>query len=205
MATQAEEVAAAALVGGAQTALHSHAGGGGDYSFLRYRLAGRYHSAFPDSNTTLALTTYRIYAIPFIVVDAKTITRIAIHVTTAGTASTARLGIYADTGAIYPGARVADCGAVSTATTGIKEITGLNIALSANTLYWLALVCSDTATVAAFAVAYFNALLGYPTTALNTMGGASYYVAYGTASFPDPYPASATLSGAISPKIAVYW
>jgi hypothetical protein len=74
MATQSEVVAHAQLVGGSSTTMHSHAGGG-DNSFLRYRLAGRYHSCFPDSNGTLALTINRLYAVPFITVDAKTITR----------------------------------------------------------------------------------------------------------------------------------
>jgi hypothetical protein len=91
------------------------------------------------------------------------------------------------------------------ATTGMKEITGLNISLSANTLYWLVLVCNVAATVAAFAVVYLNALLGYPTTALNTVGFASYYVAFTYAALPTPYPGSATLNNAAFPKIAVYF
>jgi hypothetical protein len=207
MATQAEAVAHSQLVGGTATTLHSHAGGSGDYSPLRYRLAGRYHSCFPDSNGTLALTINRLYAVPFIIIDAKTITRIAIHVTTLGASANCRLGIYQDNGSVSPasGTRISDCGVVSMATTGIKEITGLNIALSANTLYWLVCVCDVAATIAAFAIVYLNAILGYPTTALNTVGFSSYYVAFTYAVLPSTYPVSPTLNNAAFPKIAVYW
>jgi hypothetical protein len=170
-----------------------------------YRLAGRYHSTFPDSNTTLALTINRLYAIPFMVSETKTISRIAIHVTTLGASASARLGIYQDNGSIYPGSLVSDCGTVSMTSTGLKEITGLNISLTANTLYWLALVCNVAATVTACAVVYLNALLGYPTTSLNTVGFASYYVAFTYATLPTPYPSSATLSNTAFPKIAVYF
>src|SRR4030042_3995238 len=184
---------------------HTHSGGGGDYSPLRYRLAGRYHSAFPDSNSTLVLTINRLYAIPFMVVDAKTITRIAIHVTSIGSAASARLGIYQDNGSIYPGTLVSDCGIVSMAATGIKEITGLNISLTANTLYWLVLVCNVAATVSALAVVYLNSLLGYPTTALNTVGSSNSYVAFTYGALPASYPGSAIMSLTVFPKIAVYW
>jgi hypothetical protein len=91
---------------------------------MRYRLGSRYHTSFFDSNGTLALTINRLYAVPFMTADAKTITRIAIHVTTLGTAAHARLGIYQDNGSIYPGSRVSDCGVVDCSTTGMKEITG---------------------------------------------------------------------------------
>jgi hypothetical protein len=168
-------------------------------------LAGRYHSCFPDSTSTLALTINRLYAVPFIVVDAKTITRIAIHVTTLGASSSCRLGIYQDNGSLYPGNLVSDCGIVSMTSTGIKEITGLNIALSANTLYWLTCVCNVAATIASFAVVYVNALLGYPTTALNTVGFSSYYVAFTYGVLPATYPVSATLNNATFPKIGVYF
>jgi hypothetical protein len=179
--------------------------GVGDFALLRYRKAGRYHSCFPDSNGTLALTINRLYAVPFMVVDAKTITRIAIHVTTLGASASARLGIYQDNGALYPGNLVSDCGVVSMTATGMKEITGLNIALSANTLYWLVLVCNVVATVAAFAIVYLNALLGYPTTALNTVGFSSYYVAFTYGTLLATYPVSATLNNAAFPKIALFW
>lgn len=171
-----------------------------------YRLASRYHTSFPDSNGTLALTTGRLYAIPFMVADTKTITRIAIHVTTLGSSASARLGIYQDNGSIYPGNLVSDCGVVAMTATGMKEITGLSIALTANTLYWLVLVCNVAATVAAFAVVYLNALLGYPTTALNTVGFSSYYVAQAYGALPTPsYPGSATPNNAAAPKVAVYF
>ena len=205
MTKQGELFAHAELVGGAATTLHSHAGGAGDYAPLRYRLAGRYHSCFPDSNGTLALTINRLYAVPFYVVQALITTRIAIHVTTLGSSANCRLGIYQDNGSIYPGTRISDCGTVAMTSTGIKEITGLNISFAANTLYWLSCVCNVAATISAFTVVYVNALLGFPTTALNTVGFSSYYVAFTYAALPTPYPVSATLNNAAFPKIALYF
>jgi hypothetical protein len=205
MTVEKKQIAHPDLVGGVQTTLHSHAGGSGDYALLGYRRAGRYHSCFPDSNGTLALTINRLYAVPFFAVKSLNISRIAIHVTTLGSSSSARLGIYQDNGSIYPNNLISDCGVVSMTSTGIKEITGLNIAFSANTLYWLVLVCNVAATISALAIVYLNALLGYPTTALNTVGFSSYYVAFTYAALPATYPGSATLNNAAFPKIAVYF
>ena len=61
---------------------------------------------------------------------------------------TIRLGVYADTGSeTQPGDLVADAGTVETASgqnNTFRNLTGLSIAVTANTWYWLAFVQSGT-------------------------------------------------------------
>jgi len=203
------DVDALIAVHAALTATHGVAGAIADTAYppslLRYRLSGQYHSAFTAYHTTITLTTNRLYAIPFITANAKTITRIALGVFGFGSGASARLGIYADNGSIYPGSLVSDCGTVSMTSTGIKVLTGLNIALSANSLYWLVLVCNVAADIDACHANSQQPLLGYPTTDLELTGYGSYYVAFTYAALPSTYPESATPSNAAFPKIAVYF
>lgn len=203
MAKVVEQVAHPDLVGSGQTALHSHAGGGGDYFALtRYLRASRYH-VFPlGTYAAFAITANRLYAMPFPNPAARTITRMAVQVTT-NAAGTAHLGIYADDGTIYPGALVADAGEISLATVGLKEITGLNIALSANMLYWLVLVNSAGTTIAGVTAGTGWHLLGNALTALNVVADDYWYVAFTYAALPGTFPGGGTSVTAIIPKIAV--
>ena len=80
------------------------AGAGGDhYALTRYLLSGRYHtSAFLGESSTQNSDADTLYALPFITPINRTVTRMAVHVTT-GTAGNTMLGIYEDNGSIYPG------------------------------------------------------------------------------------------------------
>ena len=181
------------------------AGGSGDfYGFTRFLRAGRYHIFPAGTNTTRALTANQLYATPFFTPVARTVTKIAIHVTTLGSGANARLGIYADDGTVYPGSLVADCGVVSMASTGLKEITGLNITLNANTLYWLCLVPSVAATISAVTAGAHWSLLGYGT-ALNVVGAAYWRVAFTYAALPATFPAGAAAQTAAVPKVAIWF
>lgn len=175
------------------------------YALMRFLLPGRYHT-FPGGGAsgTLALTAGQLYGIPFYNAQARTVTKIAIHVTTLGSAASARLGVYQDNGSLYPGTRVADCGVVSMAATGLKEITGLDISLAANTLYWLALVCNVGATVAALTAGNGWLLLGY-STALNVVGYGFYRVAFAYGALPTPFTAGGAAQNTAIPKIAVWF
>jgi len=103
---------------------------------LSYRRAGTYHaglnSAAFSPQDTLA---NNLDIMPFYVPAAQTFDRIAINVTTPATGN-ARLGIYFDSGAVYPGALLLDAGTVTTETLGIRALTiTLNLPPG---LYWLA-------------------------------------------------------------------
>ncbi|KKK53836.1 hypothetical protein LCGC14_3090770, partial [marine sediment metagenome] len=65
-----------------------------------------------------------LWAMPFYIPKAPNVVdEIAIKVTAADAGKSARLGIYFDNGAIYPGTRAFDAGTVSLGTTGLKTIS----------------------------------------------------------------------------------
>lgn len=64
-----------------------------------------------------------------------TIGKVSFEVTTAVAASNGRVGIYSDVNGV-PTALLRDCGTISTATTGVKEITGLAQAVAAGR-FWI--------------------------------------------------------------------
>jgi hypothetical protein len=178
--------------------------GGGDYFALtRFLLPSRYHIFPVGANTTLTLTVNYLYAVPFFTPVPRTVTKMAIHVTTA-VAGNARLGIYQDNGSIYPGSLVIDAGTVDTSTTGLKEITGLNISFSANTLYWIVLVANAAPTISAISSGQGWGLLGY-TTLLSASGGSYWTVSYTYGTLPATFPGGASASSATPPKIAIYF
>jgi hypothetical protein len=83
---------------------------------------------------------------PMLVEASRTFDRIAVQVTSA-VAGTARLGIYAATSALAPGALVLDAGTVNTGTTGLKAIT-INQTLSPG-VYFLVAHTSSACSLAA--------------------------------------------------------
>jgi hypothetical protein len=99
----------------------------------------------PSTLTTGAPTANVLRALPLATNIKRTLDRIGICVTTLS-AGAARLGIYADDGNLYPGNLLLDAGTVDTGGTGVKEIT-ISQALSANTLYWLALIGNAAPTI----------------------------------------------------------
>jgi hypothetical protein len=179
------------------------AGGGDYYALTRFLLPSRYHVFPGGTNTTHTLTANQLCAVPFFTPVARTVTRLAIHVTTAF-AGNARLGVYQDNGSIYPGALVLDAGTVDTGTTGLKEITGLNISLAANTLYWLALVANAASTIAGISLGQGWTPLGYGIS-LATQGSSLWTVSYTYDTLPATFPGGATASVSTTPKIAIYF
>lgn len=179
MALQSEQVGHSALVGGAQTALHSHAGGGATQDFSFYRKYGvtNYEAWYtsPRAGTALAgtvLVANRIYAMPFICPKAITLDQIGAYVSTLST-TTARLGIYTDNGNCYPGNLLIDAGTIDVTATGAKKIA-ISQALAANTLYWLVIVCAATPAIYCIPVAGVINILGHPA-ALGTAQHAGLY------------------------------
>lgn len=81
----------------------------------------------------------KILFAPFYVPKATTFDRIGINVAAAVAGGEARLGIYEAGAGGLPGALVLDAGTVACTSTGGKEIV-ISQALSADTLYWLAVV-----------------------------------------------------------------
>ncbi len=143
--------------------------------------------------TTGAPSANTIRAIPFVVEENITIDRIAVNVTTL-LAGNVRLGIYNDNGNLFPGTRLLDAGASSTATTGVKAIT-INQTLTPG-LYWLVSVGSSAPTIRCFAVASMIPIMGYDNT-LGTAPGLYYTNAFTYAALPATFPATATVGTAV--------
>jgi hypothetical protein len=115
--------------------------GGSGFGLGAYR-TNAYNAGFLNSiaNLTASLAANTLYAVPFIVTDTTTFTRIGINVTTLSTGS-ARLGIYNFANAA-PTTLVSDCGTVAVTGTGEKEIT-ISQSLAAGA-YALVVLCDGT-------------------------------------------------------------
>lgn len=112
-------------------------------------ISGRYYPAGSTNGGTFTLTANTLYAIPFVPLAKVTFTKLSVNVTTGVAATNGRIGVYANTaGTLAPGALIAgsDSGSFSTATTGLKEITGLSIALNPG-FYWFAVMSSGAPTL----------------------------------------------------------
>lgn len=111
-------------------------------------VSGQYYwpcSAGSSSANDVSMTAGSMRAIPWIVPHAVTIVRLGICIDAAGTAgNVVRLGIYSDSGAGYPGAKLLDAGTVAASATGSPEIT-ISQALTAGSIVWLVAV-AQTAT-----------------------------------------------------------
>ena len=156
-----------------------------------------YHvGGFGIASGTFAIAADTLYAIPFYVGKAVTVTRIGINVTTTGAAANARLGIYQlEDG--EPTALVLDAGTVSVGTTGEKEAT-ISEALSPG-LYMLAVVADGAVTLTGFTPTSTTIYHVMGLDALNDFTeGASRSFTY--AALPDPF-GTATIAAVQTPAI----
>jgi hypothetical protein len=100
--------------------------------------SGQYYiPSSPQTTSTTVMAGGTLRACPIAIPHDLTLSRIGGEVTVAGDAgSTVRLGIYADTGAGYPGALVLDAGTIAGDSVSVQEIV-INQPLTAG-LFWLA-------------------------------------------------------------------
>ncbi len=137
-------------------------------------------------------------ASPCFVSKATTVDRIALYITTGGSAGAViRLGIYADNGSMWPGALVVDAGTVpSTASASSQELT-ISAALSTAGVYWL-VAKQEVATCTP------RGCTGPVSAVVATAAGTSdlvagYYAALGSGGLPSSWPTWGTAgSGALN-------
>jgi len=154
------------------------------------------------TRTTSAMTLNTLYATPFLVVQNCQITAARVIVNSTGGTGNGRLGIYkslnldrVDTPS--GGALVADWGAVSAATTGVKSITSLTTNLTPGWHYLV--IVTDNSTPTWYSVG--SSLSGL----FDDFGGAAsmgWSVAFTYAALEDPFPAGA-LPSITAPIIGV--
>jgi hypothetical protein len=115
---------------------------------------GNYFTAKATGSTSSVTLT--MTAIPFWVSTSTTFTKIGIYVSSTGSSSAFRLGIWNNNATTdKPDTLFADYGTVSTTSTGFKEVTGQTITLSAG-LWWIGGVNTGSpgATVSATIIGY---------------------------------------------------
>ncbi len=177
----------------------------------RRYIAGMMLNSTLNTSTTGPLVN-TLYAIPIYVAQITKFDTIECEVTTLGSGSNLRLGIYRDDANCYPGALIFDSGNISAASAGAKSAT---ITAGVQTfqpgLYWLAY--ENSATVpqirALPGLSTCMVVMGWDTPFGAATGGIGYRVAHTVGALPDPYtttsPTIMTTSvvGAPVPAIAL--
>lgn len=111
-------------------------------------VAGRFYGQ-PISGTMAAVLTVTatLYAYPVYIPNTTVIKSTNLSVTTGQTGGSARIGIYADNGAGYPGTLVAGSDPAALAATGTAVVsnTGLTLTLNAG-VYWFASIYTASST-----------------------------------------------------------
>lgn len=162
--------------------------------YLRYRRRGRYHCGITAGElVTAAVTVDTMDIIPFYVPVTQTFDRIAVAVTVAGAAGTrVRLGLYADTGEVYPGALVLDAGEVTVDVLG-ERFLAISLTLTAG-LYWTANLFNGTPTIRVVPSTALMAL-GWDTTSTSIDTGFRITQPYGPLPNPAPTAMPTLLAG----------
>lgn len=146
-----------------------------------------------------------LYAVPFVVPAGGTIDDVRMYVIGAG-GGNCRVGVYEATSItnLYPGALILDCGTFAVNAGGIKNIGGLSLALTGETLYWMAY--NQSANWTSYGIGPTNAdvTLGYDNTAANP-GYHTCSVALAYAAMPAAFPGGAALLGAGGENMAGIW
>ncbi len=158
-------------------------------SVLRQYIVGTYFRVFPPSaSSNASCIANELDANPFVVARPLTIDRLAIEVYSADTGKSVRLGVYADSGSVYPGALLVDGGAVSVGTTGIKTVT-ISLALTRG-LYWLAIISEGVPILRAESCAV-TPLGADPLHLQASYYESNYYVTQSYGALPTTFPAGA--------------
>jgi hypothetical protein len=155
--------------------------------------------------TTGAPTINVLRALPFVSTRGGILDRIGVAVTTFIASGVGRCGIYAATSDVnlYPNSLVVDAGQILTATNGMKAAT-VNVALAANTLYWLVYVAGTAAaTIRCLSLAGCQPIFGLDN-ALGTAPGVGISVNFTYGALPATFPASGAVISAVPvPAIGV--
>jgi hypothetical protein len=175
----------------------------------RYIAGMTLNSTLNTSTTGPVVNT--LYAIPIYVAQTTKFDTIECEVTTLGSGSNLRLGIYRDDGNCYPGALMFDSGNISAASAGAKSATiTAAIQIFQPGLYWLAY--ENSATVpqvrALPGLSTCMPVIGWSSPLGVATGGVAYSVAHTVGALPNPYTGSATIMttsvvGAPIPAVAL--
>ena len=162
---------------------------GGAGQFVSW-ITGRYYDISNHVMASAAPANVNIFsnalvASPLWVPGTHSVDRIGVEVTSAA-GGNARLGIYASGSDGNPGSLVLDAGAVSTSTTGGKELT-ISQSLSGGTKYWLVYVLDATIGFRGWS-SWGGSPYGQPTlAATDGVDGPAMYYTYTYGALPSTY------------------
>lgn len=168
----------------------------GTTRFTRWYFGGVQDSTALTTGVPLANL---MYAFPFFNLNTRTVNNVAFSITTGGTSSACRCGIYNNTSDIdlYPSTLVVDGGSFATTTTGVKS-TVVSVNLTANTLYWFVILASGApvATMRCMPIEGAYPIFGTDST-LATASGVGVSVAQTYGAFPSTFTAGGAVITAI--------
>ena len=139
-----------------------------------------------DYNAADPVTANRIFAAPFLVTTTQSFDRIAISVGTSATGY-ARLGVYADNGAVYPGNLIVGSYDVGTGTAGVKEAMVLFTLIPG--IYWL--TCLFSATPSTLSTTGTGYPIDIGNAVVTNRAARGYLATFTYAALPAVYPAGA--------------
>jgi len=137
---------------------------------------------------TLTHVIDTLYAFPYPIVRARTPATLCLEVQTADVGKFARIGIYNDNGACYPGTRLTNGGIVDVGAVGLKTVVYTTPLPKG--LYWIAVISDGTPKL--YAAANFQTLIGRTDLLRSYPAGYSIADTYGD--LPDPFPVGAANS-----------
>lgn len=152
-----------------------------------------------------APTVDTIYLTPFFIKVPITFDKIGFRCATLAVASKVRVGIYSSTSKTNPSPNALIYGSIelSGATTGVKEDTGLSVAIAAPGLYWFAfLVGTLSCTVTTIAAGSICNVLG--SDSAYTGHATGFTRAFSYAALPDPIGGSLVGVGQSMPQVAIH-
>ncbi|MGL4947073.1 MAG: hypothetical protein ACRC4X_05345 [Cetobacterium sp.] len=165
-------------------------------NYQQYFRAGNYYSLalVQSAQATSTQAANIIRAWPWIVSKPVTFNEVRLEISTLVAATQVRVGIYNDTGLIYPGTLItgSDPGLFDSATTGVKTLAIPTPFLLQPNLYWLAVTSNGAPLCRSVAVAAIAPVLGV-SNAMGTNGiNTNYSVGQVFGALPATFPGGAT-------------
>lgn len=161
----------------------------GGLNWMGYYISGRWYRGVHLAGyaASSSFTSNTIYAFPFFTAIASTWDRIGTYITYGGT-GLARLGVYGDTGSVYPGALILDSGELTVPSSGVLQAT-INLSLDPG-LYWLVLLSDSNLTLSGHDGRYHYGIFG--SSSPEVAGSSCYAVSHSYGALPSTFPSGAT-------------
>jgi len=145
------------------------------------------------TTTTQGVSANTLYAWPFIVSERLTITDIQASVGTGVSATSFRIGIYADDGTCYPGSLLYGTSSLSSATSSTIRTETLTSSITIDPgLYWLSIISDGTPVFKAWNTGSIPLILGWDASMTGTQPIRGFQVSHSFGALPSTFDAGAS-------------